>query len=388
MAWRTWTIKMTTSKPHPTPNIQNSALHKYTKKQHSTKPLIILASGGTGGHVFPAISIANEMTRRGYDCKFITDSRGARYLDETYRQNCDVFYSKTTPRFALYIILIYNIARFLWKFTLHRRRKQIVIGFGGYPSLPAVLAAQMLGIKTIIHEQNAVIGKANMLLSRRCTILISSFDNIQSNSRNTVFVGNPTRFEREYEQDYPVTITNDTIIILVIGGSQGASIFAQDVVDAICDAYTKQSKRLIVYHQALSVDIQNVKSKYDQYNITSTVQSFFDNIGDLYKRASLVISRSGASSVFEIIGFARPCILLPFMQSINGDQANNALYLYNLKAAQIYWEDRMTMYDLSNMILNIIINDDNMIAMHNKLKTIRTYNITNRICDVIESVGS
>lgn len=132
-----------------------------------------------------------------------------------------------------------------------------------------------------------------------------------------------------------------------------------------------KTKDIFVYHQVLQEDLVAVTDLYDKLKIKHVVKPFFDNIGDLYKESDLVISRSGASSVFEIIGFAKPSILIPLLQSINGDQTYNALYLYNRNAAEIYWEDRMTDKDMADMILKIIQDLDVMTSMSNNLASMR-----------------
>lgn len=347
---------------------------------HGKDKVIIFAAGGTGGHVFPAVSLADEMVSRGYRCMFITDNRGIKYLPDKYKLDAYKFYSRTYPRILLYMFLILNIARFFVKFLFCRKKIGMVVGFGGYPSVPPTFAAQILGIKTVVHEQNAVIGKANALLCRMANIAIMSFDGVQSRCKNTVYVGNPTRFDDEYKNCCPKTYTN-TATVLIIGGSQGAKIFSTVVVKAI--AMVAKTKDIFVYHQVLQEDLVAVTDLYDKLKIKHVVKPFFDNIGDLYKESDLVISRSGASSVFEIIGFAKPSILIPLLQSINGDQTYNALYLYNRNAAEIYWEDRMTDKDMADMILKIIQDLDVMTSMSNNLALMRIEDTKKKICDII-----
>ena len=341
------------------------------------KNLIIIASGGTGGHVFPAVCLANELSARGYKIVFATDKRGIKYLGE-YADGAIIQNISISSRLRLYCSLVCNIVKYFCK-IVHLKPK-MVIGFGGYPSVPFVLIAQILGIKTAIHEQNAVIGKANALLSRHATIIATSFPNTRglSSSAKVKYVGNPTRFEKLYDSFKKPE--DDVFTILIFGGSQGAKVFSEVVVDAICEfAKTKTVK---VFHQGRKQDIDKIEQAYKKAGIDSRlVQEFFNNIDEIYQQSDLVISRSGASSVFEIIGFQKPAILIPYGNSINGDQIENAKFLENNKACIVIQEKDLTKTKLAEALLCI---NEKMPEISKNLKLLRIREPVKKFADYIE----
>lgn len=225
------------------------------------KKTIIIAAGGTGGHVFPAVSVANELSSK-FNIQFVSDRRGAKYL-ELYTDTAIVQNINTENRIKLYISVAINTLKSL--FFLIKNRPLCVVGFGGYPSIPFVLAAQFLGIITVIHEQNAVIGLANKLLSKMADKTLLSFKEY----------GNPTRFEALYDNfKYTPSQTPD-FKILVLGGSQGSQIVTENVSKCLCKISKEIRNNLFVYHQVRSEDMDFVQKRYKEYGISSIVQTFF-----------------------------------------------------------------------------------------------------------------
>lgn len=326
--------------------------------------------------MFPAICLADELKSRGNAVIFATDKRGIRYLGK-YAKDAIVQNISTTSRLRLYISLAINILKYIPKMLLLKPR--IVIGFGGYPSVPFVIIAQILGIKTAIHEQNAVIGKANILLSKKATIIATSFPNTKGLplSKNVRCVGNPTRFEALY--DSLKKDKNKLFTILIFGGSQGAKMFSGVVVEAICE-YAK-TDNIKVFHQGRKQDITSIKHTYLSSGVNAIVQDFFDNIGDLYQQSDMVISRAGASSVFEIIGFQKPSILIPYSNSINGDQLENAKFLESYQACRILQEKDLT----KSMLVNTLSEMPSQIStMAKNLSSLRIENPVKKFADYIE----
>jgi UDP-N-acetylglucosamine--N-acetylmuramyl-(pentapeptide) pyrophosphoryl-undecaprenol N-acetylglucosamine transferase len=209
-----------------------------------------------------------------------------------------------------------------------------VIGFGGYPSIPFVLAAQLLRIDTILHEQNAVIGKANKFLFKMAKLTMLSFP-IFPCPRNSTITGAPTRFEHMYDHFLYSPSVQNQFKILVLGGGQGSQNVSNSVLKSLAKMPKKALQNITVHHQAIKSDLDMVRKFYHQYGVKSNVQPFFSQIDDMYKDVDLVISRSGASTIFEIIGFKIPSILIPYEHSINGDQAANAQILRNVGAAVV-----------------------------------------------------
>ena len=346
------------------------------------KKKITIAAGGTGGHVFPAVCLANELRSRGYDIVFVTDKRGKKYLnDEGYP--IVVQDINTSSRGKLYVSLIKSVLFSFFK--LFKNKPDCVIGFGGYPSVPFVFASQLLGIKTIIHEQNAVIGKANKLLSKLATRIITSFNDTKylNKTNKVVYIGNPTRFEKQY-LNKKSNEKSDVLKILIFGGSQGAKIFSTQITDAICSI--AKEKKIQIFQQARHEDVEMLRDKYIDNNIPHVVDNFFNNIDELYIQADLVISRSGASSIFEIIGFRKPAILIPYKKSINGDQEENARFLKRNRAAVVIDEHKDTNEDIFNIIKSAIEDSENLLDIEKSLDALFIPEITQKISDEVEKL--
>jgi UDP-N-acetylglucosamine--N-acetylmuramyl-(pentapeptide) pyrophosphoryl-undecaprenol N-acetylglucosamine transferase len=341
---------------------------------------VVIAAGGTGGHVFPAVYLAKALLNAGIRVTFCTDKRGAAYVGDLACQvieQCIV----TSPRNLMYISLAVNTIMRVW--TLFRLRPQVVVGFGGYPSVPFVLAAQVLGIKTIIHEQNAVIGLANRLLSKMATKVLTSFPKTSGmrHSEKAICVGNPTRFEDRY--DDVKQSHNEVFTILIFGGSQGAALFAQAIPPVICDLV--ESHAIRVFHQCRAESVNSVRQVYVSHGIDHLVDSFFDNIDELYEQADLVIARAGASTVFEIIGFQKPSILIPFKNSINGDQEANAEFLRSSGAAIVIDESEDLKAALMTMLVDIINNRSKLATLSAALCPLRIRGCTESMQNVVMS---
>ena len=342
------------------------------------KKNIIIAAGGTGGHVFPAICVANELQNQGFCVRFATDLRGTKYLGN-FKDNAIIQNINTSSRLKLYISLSVNILKSL--IYLLKKRPSMVIGFGGYPSVPFVFASQIIKIKTVIHEQNAVIGKANKLLSKMANIIITSFKNVKNlkNTEKVFYVGNPTRYEKIYKN--VKTPDNKIFNILIFGGSQGASIFSDEIADSICEVSKKHKVK--IFQQGRVSDLEKIKQKYDEAKIENIVSDFFENIDDIYQKSDLIISRSGASSLFEIIGFKKPSILIPYKKSINGDQEENAKFLKDSEAAIIIDETKISVEEVSNIIDNLIVNPNELIKISQNIKKLKIENVTKKFIDLI-----
>ncbi|MDR1034979.1 MAG: undecaprenyldiphospho-muramoylpentapeptide beta-N-acetylglucosaminyltransferase [Holosporales bacterium] len=343
------------------------------------KNKIAIVAGGTGGHVFPALCIADRLALEGIDVLFVTDRRGDRYLGSfggrKIVQNID-----TSTRIKLYGSLVLYFIRSI--ICLLRNRVDCVIGFGGYPSAPFVLAAQVLRIKTIIHEQNALLGRANRLLSilaRKILISFPDTKHLKVSERN-IITGNPTRFEKTYIKSFPKRNTK-MFTILIIGGSQGARVFSEVIPDSICELAKEYCLNII--EQCKSSDIDAIREKYDAIGIDYVVAPFFEDIGRLYAEADLVISRAGASSIFEIIGFQKPAILIPFSRSVNGDQMANAQFLANEGAAIIIEERGLNRGTLTASVKKIITDHDQRERLSQRLGQLKISEATANVIEVV-----
>lgn len=300
-----------------------------TGKRH-----ILLAAGGTGGHVFPAIAVAEELMKRGHIVSLATDARGTN-LGNTL-PGVDVYrISASGVRGGLLDkvrgVLSIGVGILQARRLFRKLRPACVIGFGGYPSVPTMVAAASRGLPTIIHEQNAVLGRANRLVSKRVSVIASSFEQtagIDAGSEDKVVVtGNPVRaaFSIARKQDYPQIGPNgEGVKILVLGGSQGARILSETVPRALAEMPDTLRRRFAITQQCRPEDIENVRRIYADANVSADLSTFFDDVPDRMAAAHVVITRAGASTVAELAETGRPAILVPYMHAMDDHQAANA----------------------------------------------------------------
>ncbi|MCE2509957.1 MAG: undecaprenyldiphospho-muramoylpentapeptide beta-N-acetylglucosaminyltransferase [Alphaproteobacteria bacterium] len=296
--------------------------------------LVLLATGGTGGHVFPAEALAATLIRRGVKLALVTDRRGHAYGGAL--RNLEVHQIQAAPMagrkfFRLAKAACVLACGFLQAIRLLRRLKPaVVIGFGGYAPVPAMLAAKCLGIPTILHEQNAILGRANHLLAPLVTTLAMSF-NATGNLRpadalKVLVTGNPVRqaFYEVREKPYPAPLSDGPFAVLVLGGSQGASVFARIVPKALVALDDTARPRLRVSQQCRPEDLNAVRGAYEAAGIAAEVASFFEDVPARLSTAHLVISRAGASTVAELTTAGRPAILVPYPSATDDHQMANA----------------------------------------------------------------
>lgn len=295
---------------------------------------ILLAAGGTGGHVFPAIAVAEELMKRGHNVSLATDARGINLGNslpgvDVHRISASGVRGGLLDKVRGVVSIGVGVlqARRLFR----KLRPACVIGFGGYPSVPTMVAAASRGLPTIIHEQNAVLGRANRLISKRVSVIASSFDQtagIDAGSEDKVVVtGNPVRaaFSTAREQDYPQIGPNgEGVKILVLGGSQGARILSEIVPQALAEMPETLRRRFAITQQCRPEDLENVCQVYADANVSAELSTFFDDVPDRMAAAHVVITRAGASTVAELAEAGRPAILVPYLHATDDHQTANA----------------------------------------------------------------
>jgi UDP-N-acetylglucosamine--N-acetylmuramyl-(pentapeptide) pyrophosphoryl-undecaprenol N-acetylglucosamine transferase len=295
---------------------------------------IMLAAGGTGGHLFPAFALAEELKRRGIAVDLMTDMRGDRYgsgfpARQVYQVPSATLASRAPSDIVKTAGALARGTRAAFS-ILGAVRPSAIIGFGGYPTFPPLLAARLRGIPTAIHEQNAVLGRANKMLAKRVTAIATSFERTKflegKLAEKAVLTGNPVRQSvidaaaRRYEAP-----TSDGVIrILIFGGSQGARFFSDAVPLALFALPDHIRKRLRVVQQAREEDLERVKEAYVEASISAEVAPFFADLPARMAAAHLVIGRAGASTVAELTVIGRPSILVPLPHALDNDQLNNA----------------------------------------------------------------
>ena len=299
----------------------------------SNKGPVAVAAGGTGGHLFPAAALSHALAARGFTVHLVTDERAAQYGGDFPAYAVHRLAAATPSGGSLVrrvqaivpIIRATRAARRLFK----KIRPCAVIGFGGYPTVPPVLAASGLGVPVLLHEGNAVIGRANRFLADRVEAIAKGFEvlgGIPNNmAEKTHLTGNPVRpmvieAARAAFPDY----SDGKLRILVTGGSQGARIFSDIVPDAIELMPVAARQKLLITQQARAEDTERVREAYGRLGVDAEIQSFFADLPVRIAQAHLVIARAGASTISELAVIGRPAILVPLPGAIDQDQAANA----------------------------------------------------------------
>ncbi len=312
-----------------------------------SKKVVVIAAGGTGGHLFPAAAFAEEMFRRDWRVLLMTDARGRRYAQGFPAERIEDVPAASLAFNPLTIIpSLFKIARGIdmAKKRFVEWKPALVAGFGGYPSFPALVAARMQHVPIIIHEQNSVLGRVNRAMASRAEIVACGFDRLdrlpkEAEQRKRV-VGNPVRLPilAARERPYPEPPAGGRLNLLIIGGSQGARLFGEVIPAAIALLPQKLRERLDVVHQVREEQVKDAEKVYKKASVKAEVSPFFTDMGQRLGAAHLVISRAGASSVTELQVAGRPAILVPFAAAADDHQTANAEGLTAVGAADVFTE--------------------------------------------------
>jgi UDP-N-acetylglucosamine--N-acetylmuramyl-(pentapeptide) pyrophosphoryl-undecaprenol N-acetylglucosamine transferase len=323
-----------------------------------TKGTIVLAAGGTGGHLFPAEALGHELRARGYAVHLVTDSRAERFAGKFDAEMIHVVPSATIA--SKNPIHVARAMFKLWKGMRAARalfstlRPIAVVGFGGYPTVPPLLAASGMGIPTVIHEQNAVMGRANRMLASKVRAIAGGFlpDGSGQYADKTVVTGNPVRPDviTAAARAYRPSGQRDPFNLVVFGGSQGAQFFSTAVPSAICLLDADLRKRLRIVQQARPEDRESVVSCYQKLDLPAEVSPFFSDMPAKIADANLVICRSGASTVSELAVIGRPSLLVPYPYALDHDQAANAAALREKGGAEVMAQSMLSPETLADVI--------------------------------------
>ncbi|MCO6363991.1 UDP-N-acetylglucosamine--N-acetylmuramyl-(pentapeptide) pyrophosphoryl-undecaprenol N-acetylglucosamine transferase [Paracoccus sp. 08] len=356
-------------------------------------PLALIAAGGTGGHMFPAQALAELLLAQGWRVKLSTDDRGARYAggfpEAVERQ---VVKSATTARGGLSgkLAAPFKIAAGVLaaRRAFRRDRPSVVIGFGGYPTIPALSAAHLMGLPRMIHEQNGVMGRVNRMFAARVhRVACGTWPTILPQGISGQHVGNPVRGAVLDRAASPYVAPGDGALnLLVIGGSQGARVLSQVVPAAIAALPPDLRTRLQVSHQARPEDADQVTAAYAAAGIAAEVQPFFTDVPDRIAAAHLVISRSGASSLADITVIGRPAILIPFAAATGDHQTANAQALADAGAAHVHPESVLDADSLTRDIRAILTDPAQATAMAQAALTLARPDAARRLYDLVEEI--
>lgn len=322
--------------------------------------LVVLAAGGTGGHVFPAEALATELKSRGCKLVLITDNRGGNIGGtlgelEVHRIRAGGVAGKSlfgrlkaVPELAIGTLQARRL--------LTKLKPDAVIGFGGYASLPTMAAAGFIGLKSAIHEQNAVLGRANRLLAGKVQHIATSFDNVQfvpeEAKDKVVKTGMPVRETIIAKRDVPYSpiVDGGKINVLVLGGSQGARVLSEVIPAALKLLPGELRDRVQMVQQCRPEDIDGVRALYQQHGVEAELKSFFDDVPERLAACHLLISRSGASSVSEATCVGRPAILVPYKFAIDDHQSRNAHALDDTGAGWLIPQDNFNSQTLAQRL--------------------------------------
>lgn len=334
-------------------------------------PLILLAAGGTGGHLFPAEALSHALRAAGLRVALATDARAEIYASQFPAESIHAIPSATpSGRSPL------ALAGVGWKLIqglmasrklIKTLRPALVVGFGGYPTVPPLLAAAMLGVPTLLHEQNAVIGRANRFLSGRVTTIATGFAQVGGLSKaaaaKCVHVGNPVRPAVIAAAARPMPVFGGRLNLLVFGGSQGARVMSDIVPRAVERLTLEQRLKLSIVQQARGEDEERVRHAYAALGIAAEVAAFFSDLPDRIAQAELVIARAGASTVAELAVIGRASLLVPLPGALDQDQAANARALSSTGGATMILQPDFTPDRLAQELRDALDDPSRLTAM-------------------------
>ncbi|WP_445492374.1 undecaprenyldiphospho-muramoylpentapeptide beta-N-acetylglucosaminyltransferase [Rhodopseudomonas sp. RCAM05734] len=363
----------------------------------SDAPLILLAAGGTGGHLFPAEALGVALMKRGLRVRLVTDSRALKYSGLFTRDTIDVVPSETLRGrnpIALARTGIMLAAGTVMALNLMRRVKPAaVIGFGGYPTLPPLFAARLFGVPTVIHDSNAVMGRANRLLSGHVSAIATSLPGVLDRdpelSKKTTTTGTPMRPAILAAAAVPYAVPDLTgpLRLLVVGGSQGARIMADIVPSAIEKLEPALWHRLVLTQQVRDEDMARVRAVYDRLKIKVELAPFFSDLPARLAASHLVVSRSGAGTVAELGAIGRPSILVPLPGALDQDQFANAGVLVDAGGALRIAQPDFTPDRLAAEISALAAEPARLTAMAKGARTVGKLDAADRLADLVAKVA-
>ena len=363
----------------------------------TTETLILLAAGGTGGHLFPAEALGVELIKRGLRVRLATDARALRYSGLFSKDMIDVVPSETVrgrSPWSLATTGIKLVAGTAVALNLIRRLKPAaVVGFGGYPTLPPLMAARLLGVPGVIHDANAVLGRANRFLSRHVSAIATSLPGVLDRdpalAGKTVTVGTPMRpaILDAAAVNYVPPEAGGPLRLLVVGGSQGARVMSDIVPSAIERLEPALWRRLILTQQVREEDMTRVRAVYDRLKIDAELAPFFTDLPARLASNHLVVSRSGAGTVAELAAIGRPSILVPLPGSIDQDQFANAGVLAQAGGALRIAQAEFTADRLAAEISSLAAEPARLTTMAASARTVGRLDAAERLADLVVKVA-
>ncbi len=356
----------------------------------------VLAAGGTGGHMIPAHALAEELMLRGHRVALVTDDRGARIPGLFEGAQVHILPAGRMTGGPLgWFRAIKNIAvgRAMALRLYETFEPSAVIGFGGYPALPALLAARSDGIATLIHEQNAVLGRVNRLLAGRVDAVATAYSEVQrlpsKAKERTHLVGNPVRDEvlALREQPYPPLTEDGIFRLLVTGGSQGASILSRVVPEGLELLPEHFRRRLQVTQQCRAEDIEEVRAKYASLGIPADLATYMPDLPERLAWSHLVVARAGASTIAELTAAGRPAILIPLPSATDDHQTFNAREMAKAGGARMIAQSGFTPVELAKQMQKFALDPQALANAASRARAVGRPDAAKALADLVESTG-
>jgi UDP-N-acetylglucosamine--N-acetylmuramyl-(pentapeptide) pyrophosphoryl-undecaprenol N-acetylglucosamine transferase len=351
--------------------------------------IIVLSAGGTGGHLFPAQALASELVKRGRTIVVMTDARFANYATQFPGAAIQTVpsspFNTITAPFKIAAGIVVALAKLI------KLKPAAVIGFGGYPAVPVMLAATSLRLPTAIIEQNAVVGRANRLVMDRVKTVAAAFPIARFAPRDKskiVLTGNPLRPEVEalWGASYNVPVASGPVRLLVFGGSQGARALSEVVPAALTRLPHDMKMRLSVVQQCRPEDIERVAQIYANAEIRCELQSFFSDLPKRMAETHLVIARSGAGTIAELMAIGRPAILVPLPGALDDNQTPNADILDRAGGGWKIRQSDLTPDSLAQMIIQIFADPLALARRATAAHALATPNAAAKLADVVDDL--
>jgi UDP-N-acetylglucosamine--N-acetylmuramyl-(pentapeptide) pyrophosphoryl-undecaprenol N-acetylglucosamine transferase len=350
---------------------------------------IVLSAGGTGGHLFPAQALAGELSRRGRRIVVMTDARFANYATSFPGARIETVPSAPLNSLIAPFKIAAGVAQAFGK--LLRIKPAAVIGFGGYPSVPVMLAATLARLPTAIIEQNAVVGRANRLVMNQVRRVAAAFPIARFAPRDKtkiVLTGNPLRPEviQLWGAPYRVPMADGPLRLLVFGGSQGARAFSEIVPQAVTRLSHVLKARLQVVQQCRPEDIEMVRTIYANAEIRAELQPFFTDLPQRMAEAHLVIGRAGAGTVAELMAIGRPAILVPLPHALDDNQTPNAEILSRAGAGWTVAQSELSPDSLASMLTGIFSAPLDLAGRAAAAHALAVPDATQKLADMVENL--
>ena len=341
---------------------------------------IFICTGGTGGHIFPAVALVEYLKKKNFDVDLITDFRAKKFVNNNNFKNL-TFINVKTPTGKKGLKLIYSLflilISFLYSIVLIITKKpQLIIGSGGYASFPILLAARLLGKKFIIYETNSVVGRVNKFFLNSSIKVLTGYPLKNIDKDKSTFVGQLVR-EQIYlakNNNYFKKDDNFDFTLLVIGGSQGAEIFSQQLPQSLNKLF-KLNKKIRIIHQVGNKEQELKIDPFYKNNSNVSIFNFEPNIEKYMMISDLVITRAGSSTLAELAFLEIPFIAIPFKDSLDNHQFYNADYFFRMKACWLIEQQDLNSEKLFGLVNELILNKEKLLEKKAKLKELINTNV-------------